>query len=141
MNYIAVQVPVKPGKLHQCESGMHHVSDSAAQGQRLPRLACLQEGMVDLRDVGWKQLLKDSVLREQDLTVLDELISGFSCPANIQGWEPSPQWGASPLLHSHLADSKKEQVGMSVTLHVAPSGTALGHGDMANAVNVKTGKP
>lgn len=77
--------------------------------------------------------------RTGQLLVLDELSSGFaqSSPANLQGWESLPLWGASPLLHSRPANGKKEQVGMSATLHAAPSGTSLGHGVMANTIDVR----
>lgn len=138
-HFIAVQVLVKPGEFHQRESGIHHISTSACSSRADVASAGMATGEEGLSWRCWLEAAPGGIQTERPglLLALDQLSSDFahSSPANLQGWDSSALWGASPLLHSHSADSKKEQVGMSAMLHAAPLGTALGRGAMANTFN------
>lgn len=141
MNFIAVQVLVKPGELHQCEPGIHHISSSACSsraGITSAGTATRKEGQ------SWRCWLEAApgglqTKRAGLLLALGQLSSGFaqSSPSNIQGWDSSPLQGTSPLLCSHPADGNKEQVEMSTMLRTAPSGTALRYGAMADTTDVR----
>lgn len=89
MNFIAVQVLVKPGEFHQGEPGIHHISSSACSsraGIASAGTATRKEGQ------SWRRWLEAApgglqTKRAGLLLALDQLSSGFaqSSPANIQG--------------------------------------------------------